>query len=187
MTWNGRNLGQAKGWGNCSPGDPSSQRKLSLWEAGRQWLELECLSLASFSLHQPFTSPLHPTPNRACFFPASRHHLTVLEPLSLPYYQMSYRVLNWPKCPRKSTFTGSHHPCVHVFVSITPVANGRHGCLVSFPAQSCLGPASSGWATQPDHTRPHRHHPQSGPWQAPPPETRPESKIHLQEGGNFIE
>lgn len=83
-------MGQAKGWGDCSPGHPSSQRKLSLWEAGRQWLELECLSLASFSLHQPFTSPLHPAPNRAYFFPASRHHLTILEPLSLPYYQMSY-------------------------------------------------------------------------------------------------
>lgn len=117
-------------------------------------MELECLSLASFSLHQPFTSPLHPAPNRAYFFPASRHHLTVLEPLSLHYYQMSYRVLNWPKCPRKSTFTGSHHPCVPVFVSITPVADGRPGCLVSFPAQCSLGPASSGWATQLDHTRP---------------------------------
>ena len=76
---------------------------------------------------------------------------------SLPYYQMSYRVLNWPKCPRNSTFTGCRHPrttCVSVSVSIPPVADGQPGCLVSVPAQSSLGRASSGWATQPDHTCP---------------------------------
>lgn len=107
---------------------------------------------------------------------------------SLPYYQMSYRVLDWPKRPCNSTFTGCHHPRTTCALCLSASLLW----LTVSPGALCPSQLRALWAEPPQGgplsrttPAPYPHHPQPGPWQAPPPETRPESEICLQEAGKF--
>ena len=62
------------------------------------------------------------------------------------------------------------------------------GCLVSFPAQSSLGRASSGWATRPDHTCPPTPTiPSQGLGRRHPQKPGQSQKYVCKKLGNFIE
>lgn len=125
-------------------------------------------------------SPLHPAPNPAYFFPASRHHLTVLEPhhFLITGCPLGYRT--GPSTPASPHLQSAviHEPPVSLCLS------ARVPCVL--PSSELSGPSllRVGHSAGP-HLPPNPHHPQPGPWQAPPPETRPESKIRLQEAGKF--
>lgn len=61
-------LGASQGVGGLQPWAPIISKEALSVGSREAVVELECLSLASFSLHQPFTNPLHPAPNCAYFF-----------------------------------------------------------------------------------------------------------------------